>query len=223
MISLTINKSYSSKITLQRLLKDNLAGAFSPENLDLRIYLNTGVRLELIDNLLDLDVAKSKIEFVLDKDSFLDYQLRSNSAVDKQLKFRFEGQGAKANIKCFCLGSSQDKFKFKTIQNHQVENSSSDLIVKGIFDGESKLICDSLIYIAKGAQKVQASQVNKNILISDQARAISIPKLEIKADNVKCHHGAAVSKLDEEKLFYLQSRGMDINLAKNLLIQAFLN
>lgn len=223
MISLVVNKNYSSKITLQRLLKDNLAGAFSPENLNLQISLKPNIRLELIDNLLDLGIFKSKIEFVLDKNSFLDYKLKANNTIDKQLKFRFEGQGAIAKAKCICLGSGQDQFNFKTIQDHQVENSSSYLVVKSALDDESKLICDSLIYVAPNAQKVEACQINKNILISKQAKVISIPKLEIKANNVKCHHGAAVSKLNDEQLFYLQSRGMDITMAKKILIQAFLN
>ena len=122
-----------------------------------------------------------------------------------------------------CLGKKDQTFNIKTIQDHKIESTKSDLIIKGVFDENSKLKSDNLIRVARNAQNVQANQINKNILIGEQSRVITIPKLEIKTDKVKCHHGAAISKLNENQLFYLQCRGINLKKAKDLLINSFLN
>ena len=126
-------------------------------------------------------------------------------------------------MKSVYLGGNKRSFKLTTIQEHRAKDSSSDLVVNGVFEGESRFFCDNLILIQKKAQRVKATQVNKNLLLSDASRAISIPKLEVLAHDVQCSHGTVTSKLSEEQLFYLQSRGMSSEQAKELLIQAFIS
>ena len=92
-----------------------------------------------------------------------------------------------------------------------------------MLDDESKLFCHSLIRVNKQAQQTLAEQVNKNILLKNTARAVSIPTLEVLANDVRCKHGAAVSKLDAEQMFYLQSRGIDMQATRQMLVQAFLS
>lgn len=149
--------------------------------------------------------------------------LSPTMVIDKTIHVTLAGAGAHAQVKVVCMGKKQRSFKFKTIQEHAVGNTSSFLEVKGVFDDQSMMRCDSLIKVPEAAQKVDAKQVNKNLLLSSQARAVSIPKLEVEANDVKCSHGAAVSALDADSLFYLQSRGMDLVQSKALLIEAFLN
>lgn len=111
---------------------------------------------------------------------------------------------------------------FHVAVRHKAENSTSRQMVRGALDGKSTGIFDGLIYVADGAQLTEARQESRFILLSDQAKAQSMPRLEIHADDVQCAHGATVGFLDPEALFYLQSRGIGMLAARNLLLFAFL-
>ena len=212
-----VNKNYLEQISLKNLIKDFLQDLTLDKEFEFQINLEPKIILNLLDD------CKNNITFVLNENSKLNYVSKPNDSIDKELKFEFIGSGSDAKVKILCLGKKDQIFNFKTVQDHKIENTKSDLIIKGVFDENSKLKSDNLIRVTANAQNVQANQINKNILIGEQSRVVTIPKLEIKADKVKCHHGAAISKLNENYLFYIQSRGFDEFAAKNLLIDAFLN
>lgn len=111
---------------------------------------------------------------------------------------------------------------FHVAVRHRAENSTSHQMVRGALDGKSTGIFDGLIYVADGAQLTEARQESRFILLSDEAKAQSMPRLEIHADDVQCAHGATVGFLDPEALFYLQSRGIGMPAARHLLLFAFL-
>ncbi|MGC9328893.1 MAG: SufD family Fe-S cluster assembly protein, partial [Candidatus Hinthialibacter sp.] len=94
---------------------------------------------------------------------------------------------------------------------------------KGIMDDESSGVFKGQIYVAKDAQKTDAKQTNQALLMSDEAEINSMPQLEIYADDVKCTHGATTGQLDEDAIFYLQSRGVNKKAARSLLTYAFAN
>ena len=94
-------------------------------------------------------------------------------------------------------------------------------MVKAVLADSAKLTCHSMISVAPGADGSFAEQVNKNILLSSAARAVSISMLVL-ANDVKCKHGAVVSKLDREQMFYLQSRGLTPEQTRSMLLEAFL-
>lgn len=108
-----------------------------------------------------------------------------------------------------------------TIMDHAVPNCPSNELYKGILDGESTGVFNGKIFVRKDAQKTNAFQSNKNILLSESASVNTKPQLEIFADDVKCSHGCTVGSLDEEGLFYLQSRGIPHKAALALLLQGF--
>jgi hypothetical protein len=242
-LTLNIDQTTNKPLSLKNFLKKGFsAGALSVPNIEIQIILAPDVHLELVDDLLDFDIKKSKIKFVLNENSTVNYDLKmvtlpsfchegqcsvsffdAQESVEKELDFKFVGQHSNAKVRCACKGTQEQIFKFKTTQDHQAPFTTSDLVVKSALCQKSKLICESLIKVDKDAQNVQASQLNKNLLLGCNSRAISIPKLEVKADDVKCKHGAAVAKLDEEQIFYLQSRGFDYCQAKEILVEAFLN
>lgn len=124
-------------------------------------------------------------------------------------------------IASYFVGTKR-KIRLITIQDHQAPASSSNVEVRGAFEGDAQFTCDNLIHIGKGAQKTTATQVNKNLLLSNKARAISIPKMEVETNDVSCKHGAATSKISEDQLFYLQSRGLSSAFAIELVISSFL-
>ena len=101
-------------------------------------------------------------------------------------------------------------------------DTGSDLLYKGALDEGSRAAFRGIIRVHPKAQRTDAYQTNRNMLLSDEARADSLPNLEIEADDVKCSHGASVGQLDSETLFYLLSRGMTRQQAERLIVLGFL-
>jgi Fe-S cluster assembly protein SufD len=108
-----------------------------------------------------------------------------------------------------------------TVVDHKKPNSFSNEMYKGIMDGNSKGVFNGKIFVRPHAQKTNAFQSNRNILVSDAATVNTKPQLEIWADDVKCSHGCTSGQLDEEALFYLRSRGISATIAKAMLLYAF--
>ncbi|RYZ48246.1 MAG: Fe-S cluster assembly protein SufD, partial [Sphingobacteriales bacterium] len=108
-----------------------------------------------------------------------------------------------------------------TVVDNTVPDCLSNELYKGVLDGSSTGVFNGKIFVRKDAQKTNAFQSNKNILLSDAASVNTKPQLEILADDVKCSHGCTIGSLDEEGLFYLQSRGIPYNSAVALLLQGF--
>ncbi len=142
--------------------------------------------------------------------------------MERDLTCRLVGESADARLRCLYFGNEKKFFKIRTKQDHQVPHTTSDVVVKSVLDDEARLMCHSLIVVAPGADGTYAEQVNKNILMSRTARATSVPMLEVLANDVKCKHGAAVSRLDDEQIFYLQSRGLGASKTRQMLLEAFL-
>jgi Fe-S cluster assembly protein SufD len=108
-----------------------------------------------------------------------------------------------------------------TLMDHRVPHCESNELYKGIIDGKSTGVFNGKIYVRKDAQKTNAYQSSKNILLSDDATINTKPQLEIYADDVKCSHGTSTGKIDEQALFYLNARGIGRESASRLLLQAF--
>lgn len=108
-----------------------------------------------------------------------------------------------------------------SVIDHRKPHCTSRQLYKGILDGKSRAVFSGKIFVRHGAEKTDAMQTNKNLLLSNEARVDTKPQLEILADDVKCAHGAAVGQLDDEEIFYLESRGIQPDLARNLLTYGF--
>ena len=135
---------------------------------------------------------------------------------------RLLGTGARSEMLGLYFGDDQQHFDFNTSQDHVSPNTSSDLLYKGALDGESHAVFRGVIRVRPEAQRTDAYQTNRNILLASKARADSVPTLEIEADDVKCSHGASVGELDPEARFYLMSRGLDRVQAERLVVLGFL-
>lgn len=105
--------------------------------------------------------------------------------------------------------------------DHREPHCTSHQLYKGILDGKSRAVFNGKVFVRRGAQVTDAMQTNRNLLLSSEARVDTKPQLEIFADDVKCAHGATVGQLEEEELFYLASRGLRPDLARNLLTYGF--
>src|SRR4030081_1508447 len=131
------------------------------------------------------------------------------------------GQGSSAELKGIYFASGEQFFDFHTLQDHQVGNTRSDLLFKGALQDTARTVYAGLIRIEKGAARSDAYQANRNLVLSDHAKATSIPMLEIDNNDVRCTHGATVGPVDPEHMFYLRSRGIPEPTAKRMLIQGF--
>jgi Fe-S cluster assembly protein SufD len=144
----------------------------------------------------------------------------STSRVD--LNARLLGPGANSDMLGLYFGDDSQHFDFNTSQDHVVHDTASDLLYKGALDGASRAVFRGIIRVHPGAQKTDAYQTNRNLLLSPKAHADSLPNLEIQADDVKCSHGASVGELDAEAKFYLMSRGLTRTQAERLVVLGFL-
>ncbi len=139
-----------------------------------------------------------------------------------ELNARLLGPGANSDMLGLYFGDGRQHFDQSTSQDHVAPNTNSDLLYKGALDGRSRSVFRGIIKVHPGAQRTDAYQTNRNLLLSDHARADSLPNLEIEADDVRCSHGATVGQLDEEAIFYLLSRGLTKTQAERLVVLGFL-
>ncbi len=131
------------------------------------------------------------------------------------------GEGSVGRMSGFYFTDGTQHLDHDTQQNHLAPHTTSDLLFKGALKGKSRSVWQGMIYVAPGAQKTDGYQANRNLVLDDQARADSIPGLEILADDVRCTHGATVGKLEQEPLFYLKSRGIPQKDAERLVVEGF--
>ncbi len=131
------------------------------------------------------------------------------------------GEGAQGRMSGFYFTHGSQHLDHDTQQNHLAPHTTSDLLFKGALKGKSRSVWQGMIYVAPGAQKTDGYQANRNLVLSEGARANSIPGLEILADDVRCTHGATVGKLEAEPLFYLESRGIPPADAERVMVEGF--
>ena len=163
-------------------------------------------------------------EYVLERDSSLDIVIvvLPGASVQLPLRIILKGEGANVNVSGIYLCPGSEKVKLSLDVVHQVPHCSSSQLFKGIVSAESTVDFYGKIVVEQDAQKTEAYQENHNLLLSDQAKVNTKPQLEIYADDVKCSHGATFGELDKDALFYLETRGISEDLAKKILLNAFI-
>ncbi len=131
------------------------------------------------------------------------------------------GSGAEAKVTGLYLPDGKQHVAFDTLQDHVATSGTSDLLYQGALLGRSRAVYEGTIRAWPGAQKTNAYQSNRNLLLSPKARADSLPQLEIEANDLRCTHGATVSQVDQDQVFYLQSRGIPRIEAVRLIVEGF--
>src|SRR5438105_4086016 len=139
-----------------------------------------------------------------------------------RMETKLAGEGAEARVTGAYASHGRQHIDFDTTQEHAAPNTSSDLAFRGVLQGRSTAVWKGNIIVDPGAQKTDAFQESRNLLISKRAHADAIPGLEIQANDVRCTHAAAVAQVDPEQLFYLRAHGLPEPVAKRLVIEGFL-
>ncbi len=170
----------------------------------------------------DTDYAVT-VQFFLAPSSSLTYVpiITGGATVRLTLEIILEEHAQAAINGIYCI-EGQQEYHIITKQQHRASHATSALRMNGIATGRSMLNYSGIIAIDKNASKTQASQENKTLLLGAQARAISIPALEVLNNDVHCAHGSAMSSFDADHLWYMQSRGLPMAQAKQLLVASFL-
>jgi len=131
------------------------------------------------------------------------------------------GQGARAQVNGVMFTTARQHLAYFTRQDHQAPHTNSDLLYKAGLQEKSRVVWKGMIRVEKDAQRTDAYQKNDNLILSESARADSIPGLEIEANDVRCTHGATAGRVDEDMLFYAQSRGISRPEAIRLVVEGF--
>jgi Fe-S cluster assembly protein SufD len=136
---------------------------------------------------------------------------------------RLIGEGGRSDLLAVSVAKDQQEFDARTLQDHISPHTASDLLYKNALDDRARTIFGGLIRVEPHAHFADAYQKVRNLLLSDDAEANSMPGLEILADNVRCTHGATSGQIDEDELFYLRTRGIPVPVAQRLIVTGFLD
>jgi Fe-S cluster assembly protein SufD len=138
-----------------------------------------------------------------------------------QVESALAGRGSSGEMLAVYFGERDQMHDFRTLQDHLAPKTTSNLLFKGAVQDRSRSVYTGLIHIAKQAAGVDAFQTNRNIKLSDSAWAESVPNLEIENNDVRCSHASAVGPVDEDQLYYLESRGVPPARAERLIVLGF--
>ncbi len=133
-----------------------------------------------------------------------------------------QGEGNSVDMMGIYLAGEGQHFDFRTMQDHAAPHSTSDLLFKGALKGNARTVYSGQIHVRPEGRETDAYQTNRNLVLSDHAMANSKPELEIENNDVRCSHAASVGQMDENEVFYLQSRGIDRPTAERLIVKGFL-
>ena len=189
------------------------------------VKLGAGARLSWLraqhESLEATHYGEVRVE--LGRDSALDVtQINAGARWSRStLTADIDQTGGEANLRGLVFGKDRQHHDQRVVSNHRAAHTASSQLFKSVLRDQSRGILNGKIYIARDAQKVNSSQTNHSLLIGKGAEADTKPDLQIYADDVKANHGASIGRLDDDKIFYLQSRGLRAEEAERMLAQAF--
>jgi len=153
----------------------------------------------------------------------LQYVILPGESRDLEITVDLVGAGAQAQVKVLYLCRADEKVRIRVVMHHLAPECHSTQLINGIAGGRADVRFDGTIVVAPGAQKTEAYQENHNIVLTQEAKVVTKPQLEIYADDVKCSHGATVGQLNADELFYMRSRGIPEAEARTLQMLSFLS
>ena len=202
---------------------DDLEGLFNTV-VELRVGQNASLRYINAQALSERSWVFGSQRAEVDRDGTLDWvALAFGSARGKvRMETNLAGQGASARITGAYAGHGRQHLDYDTTQEHAAPSTTSDLAFRGVLLDRSTAVWRGMIRVDPGAQKTDAFQESRNLLLSKRAHADAIPGLEIEADDVRCTHAAAIAQVDREQLYYLRTRGLKPDEATRLVVDGFM-
>ena len=221
-IGVSVEKNKSGKLYLN--FDELVIGNIYPI---IEIFLNDNSNLEIILSVTstkEINIVNS-IYAQLERDSNLTIHNISTGAGLSRSRMDIDllGNGSEFSLDGIYFGEEKQIHDNRVFVNHLGKNTSSNMITKGVLGDESSSIFTGTIHIAEGAEKTESHQENRNILLSEEATAQSVPNLEILCDDVICSHGSSVGPIEEDVYHYVMARGIEKVDADKLLIKGFFN
>ena len=221
-IGISVEKNKSGKLYLN--FDELVIGNIYPI---IEIFLNDNSNLEIILSVTstkEINIVNS-IYAQLERDSNLTIHNISTGAGLSRSRMDIDllGNGSEFSLDGIYFGEEKQIHDNRVFVNHLGKNTSSNMITKGVLGDESSSIFTGTIHIAEGAEKTESHQENRNILLSEEATAQSVPNLEILCDDVICSHGSSVGPIEENVYHYVMARGIEKVDADKLLIKGFFN
>ncbi len=194
-------------------------------NAVVELFLDPGAKIEYVSlqNLSRETWHFGRHKAWLERDSELDWVIggfgskRGKVWIENDLA----GPGATSRVTGAYFADGEQHLDYDTFQEHMAPNTESDFAFKGALREQASAVWRGMIRVEEGAQKTNAYQENRNLLLSPTAHADSIPGLEIMANDVRCTHGATLGRIDREQLFYLMARGLTRGEAERLIVRGF--
>ncbi len=208
---------------------------YTSENFGERLFTNGAVEIILQDgaklryvnlqNWPRMVIHMSKMRAKLERNSRLESLTVSLGARAARMEVEsiLNGPSSESEMLGLYFADKKQHYNQYTLQHHKSDHAFSDLLFKGALRDESKAVYSGVIVVDEGAQKTDAYQTNRNFLLDENSEAVSIPQLEIAANDVRCSHGSTVSPVPEEQRFYLMSRGLRPEVAEHVLVTSFLH
>ena len=190
-----------------------------PVTSKLQIVLGAGAQLEMAQIFMAETFAEISVKQA--QDSVCRITEAQLSAANARYRIDLDGCGAESALYGFFLAAGDDLCVTEIRTNHNVPDCRSESVVKGVAGGCARGEFRGLVYVAPDAQRTDARQQSRNVLLSETARILTEPQLEIYADDVKCSHGATVGLLDNEAILYMRQRGLSEAQARRLQIEGF--
>lgn len=191
--------------------------------LDMVVGTNATLRTGIVQSLHPTDriFAQGRARVGRDASFRLSEAGLGAAAARLHLTVDLEGRGSVADIVGAYFGEHEQTLDYRYFMHHIGTNTASDMFLKGAVEDEALSVFTGMIRIDEGAQRTNAFQTNRNLILSEGASAQSVPNLEILADDVRCGHGSTVGPLDEEQRYYLMSRGLEREQADRLQLRGF--
>ena len=221
-VVIEVEEGAEASVVVEFRSKDSITALVVPE-FDVTVGDNANFRLTIVQRWGSATTALARIRVVAARDAQITLAeaglggtlARLHLAVD------LEGRGSSASIIGAFFGDRSQVLDYRYFMRHIGENTTSDMFLKGAVEDEALSIFTGLIRLEESAQGTNAFQTNRNLLLSEDAAAQSVPNLEILANDVKCGHASTVGPLDEEQRYYLMSRGLDQKRADRLQVRGF--
>ncbi len=224
LITLATGQSSQASVVI-RYRSDDDVNALVVPNLEFVVGDNSHLKVTVVQNWGSNTTSISHLQATVGRDASLHLgEAGLGGTLSRlQLQIDLEGNGSSANVVGAYFGDETQTLDYRYTMHHQGLNTDSDMFLKGAVQGDSLSIFTGMIRIDEEAQKTNAFQTNRNLILSDGAAAQSVPNLEILANDVRCGHGSTMGPLDEEQRYYLMSRGLDLPRSNRLLVHGFFN
>ena len=190
-----------------------------PIETSLKIELEDGAHLSIIELYCGETKCRAEIRQAANSECEMTHLAFCGAKCDYTTELL--GGHASSKLQGLFLVGTSDDYTMNLRTNHRVSDCTSDSTLKGVAGGEGCGQFYGLVYVAQDAQRTDAQQQSRNILLSEEARIDTKPQLEIYADDVKCTHGATVGQMDDQAIYYMRQRGLSLSQARQLQIEGF--